>query len=159
MSPAVVFTADPSRVLHPLIEAMTHAQQQWPRGTLTDSEHAELRSRHALVQVVGQAYQHPAWSIHVVPPAHMIPNTHPRSVQIVPVVDQAEARRCLASFAVHLSTVGTTNPGSASTWTELGASRVCSIGEMQRPPLPRCHDGHHIIDVIWGPEGSGTRSA
>ena len=53
--------------------------------------------------------------------------------------------RCIAPFHRSLSTVGTDDPRSTSAWFAAGATRVCRIGRMQRPPLIRPHDGEDWI--------------
>jgi hypothetical protein len=146
MSPAVIFTdAPPDIVLPALSAAMEAAQQTLPRGACSDQEHADLRSRGALARVLGRAAEAKGWAVHLLPLAHARPVALPRCAQVVVVRDLYEALAWTRAWRTQLSTVGTTDANTAAEWREIGASMVCSTGQMQRPPLIRTHDGVDLV--------------
>ncbi len=143
MTPGVVLTdADPDALADALAEALDAAQARWPRGALTDHEGAALRARDALARVAGRTIQGDAWSMHILPPAIATPEALPRAVTLVSVADEAAAARWLASHP--LSTLG----APAGVAHALTAPRVCAIGQIQRPPLIRRHDGFDHLDAL-----------
>lgn len=140
MSPALVLTPDPDALAIRLEPHLTRAEQAWPRGPLSVAEAVGLRTREALVRMVGRVRPGAGWSIHVVPAAHAEPRSRPRVAQLVAAPDDATARARLDGLAREvgepLSTIGTTGPLGA--WP--GIPRVVRPGWMQRPPVDRDHD-------------------
>lgn len=140
MSPAVVATPDPDALTIRLEPHLTHAEHAWPRGRLSVAEAVDLRSREALVRIVGRVRSGPGWSIHVVPREHVEAVARPRVAQLVALPDETSAAAWLAGLSARvdtpLSTVGTT--GDLGAWR--GLPRVTRPGWMQRPPVDRTHD-------------------
>ena len=142
LSPAVIFTPLPlERALDPLAEAMQAAAERWPVGVVHPSEAALERQRRAHTRVVGTRRRGEGWALHGVSAAHVSPIALPRSVAVVSVPSLDQAVECAGRWGRALSTVGTDDPSSAAAWFEIGATRVCALGRMQRPPLDRVHDG------------------
>ena len=141
LSPTVLFTPLPlQEACERLNKGMTAAATRWPTGQLSNAEHAKIRSRQAITRVVGTVCTGPGYSIHGLPVDHFTPTGLPRSLAVVTVSTVTEAARALAPWKPWLSTVGTDQPSDTECWRQLGASRVCRLGRMQRPPLQRIHD-------------------
>ena len=70
----------------------------------------------------------------------------PRTIAVVQLPDRSAALELLRPWARWLSTVGTDEPGTD--W--LGA-RVCALGQMQRPPVDRLHDGVDLLRATLRP--------
>jgi len=124
-----------------MAQAMRRAQRKWPIGTLHPAEGAAIRHRGILARAVGELQQGEGWSVHGLPAEHFQPAGLPRSIAVISVRDLDEALEVAAPWSAHLSTVGSDDFRGGPTWLELGASRVCRPGRMQRPPLRRAHDG------------------
>ena len=134
MSPTVVLTPLPlAEASNKLAEALARAQEKWPVGARGEGELAAIRSRRALARAVGHAIDGAAFSVHALPERFFEPLPLPRSIAIIRTEDPAAVLR---PFAPQLSTVGTDSPLS---WPS--TARVCRLGQMQRPPLLRLHDG------------------
>jgi hypothetical protein len=140
LSPIAVFTPLPlEAATDALAAAMADAQARWPVGEVAPAEHAAIRSRRALAKVAGVVREGPGWSVHGLPADKWTPLALPRSVVVISVPTPEEAAAVLAPHGRHLSTVGTDGPSTP--FVEAGATRICRLGRMQRPPLARSHDG------------------
>lgn len=76
-----------------------------------------------------------------------------RFVRLHPARNLDEAAAALAPLAAHLSAVGLAGFGAetaaaAARLLQLGASRVCRLGQMQAPPLHWCHDGRAVLPPL-----------
>lgn len=141
MSPSVVFTnGDPTRGLELLAEALSEAEDMWPRGTLFPEEAASYRTRRAIAAILGTLVEGSNWSAYHIPLAHALPATTPRSLQLVYSTPQG-AIQWLQARQGHLSTLGLSDSAEAADWRAAGAHRQCALGHMQKPPLVRNHDG------------------
>ncbi len=134
LSPVAVLTPLPVATVWPaLIAAMEHAEARWPRGEVSAAEHARIRARRGLATVLGAVHPAEHWELHQLPAASFEPIGLPRVLAVHhtddPKATVADARRWL-------STVGTDDPGLI--WP---AARICPLGQMQRPPVERHHDG------------------
>lgn len=155
LSPSVVFTPLPlDRALDALAEAMEAAQARWPRGAIHPAEAALERQHRARTKVLGQLRTSPGWSLHGLEPAHLSPHSLPRSLAIVSVPALSDAVACASRWGRALSTVGTDDPRAAQPWLQAGATRICPIGRMQRPPLNRVHDGVYWISQTFRATGT-----
>lgn len=142
LSPVVVFTSIPlERALDSLATAMQAAAERWPLGIVHPSEAALERQRRAHTRVVGTRRRGEGWALHGVSARYVSPVALPRSVAVVSVPSLDQAVECASQWGQALSTVGTDDPTSAAAWFEIGATRICALGRMQRPPLDRVHDG------------------
>jgi hypothetical protein len=140
LSPIAVFTPLPlEAATDALAGAMADAQARWPVGEIAPAEHAAIRSRRALARVAGVVREGPGWSVHGLPADKWTPLALPRSVVVISVPTPEEAAAVLAPHGRHLSTVGTDGPSAP--FVEVGATRICPLGRMQRPPMARSHDG------------------
>jgi hypothetical protein len=156
MSPAVVLTEAALDVVVPaMARAMARAEAVLPRGPCSDAELAQMRSRGALAQVLGKKVAGDAWSVWTLPGSHAQPTVLPRCAQVVAVPDLEAAVAWTRPWKAHLSTVGTTSMREAGRWAQAGAGRVCRVGEMQRPPLDRPHDGVDLLTATCRPEEGG----
>lgn len=120
-------------VLDRLGGALAEVQERWPRGQVSDEEHARIRTRRALAAVVGEVRRGDGWELHALPPSRLDPVALPRAVAVHQTTDPAAA---LARWSRWLSTVGTDQVGLS--WP---GARTCRPGRMQRPPVERLHDG------------------
>lgn len=142
LSPAVVFTPLPlEQAVDALAEAMERAQARWPIGEVHPGEAAMIRARRAMARVVGAKRSGEGWSVHGLTLDHVTAHGLPRSLAVVHAPDAETAARTASQWGAALSTVGTDDPDSAPIWHRAGATRICSTGRMQRPPLDRIHDG------------------
>jgi hypothetical protein len=147
LSPSLVLTSIPlEEACQRLGAAMARAQEAWPVGVVHPSEGAMIRSRRALTRVVGVRAQGEGWSVHGLTTDHVAPIALPRSVALAWAPDAESAARCAASWGKSLSTVGTDDVQAARWFFAAGATRVCTTGRMQRPPLDRVHDGARLLD-------------
>jgi hypothetical protein len=150
LSPVVAFTSLPLDVAVPaLAEALARAAARWPRGAVHPTEAALERTRWARARVVGRAAVGDGFSVHGLPAASFAPASLPRSVAVVAVPDVHAAHAAARPWARALSTVGTDDPTTIDGWLDLGASRICAPGRMQRPPLDRVHDGVRWVTQTW----------
>lgn len=134
MSPGLVLAHD-ADVANALAQALEAAQAKWPRGRLSDAEHAAIRSRGALARVSGRVVQGDAWAVHVLPWSRRRVESLPRAPLVVVPPDLDEALAQLAADP-HLSTLGTSRPLAPT-----AGGRVVPVGCQQRPPVERHHDG------------------
>lgn len=142
LSPVAVFTPLPLEDACVRLDvALRDAQHRWPIGDVAPAEWASIRARAALARAIGVVRDGPAHSVHGLPPGSWQPYAFPRSIAVISVPSLDEATACVAPFRHALSTVGTDDPASIERWLSIGATRICRLGRMQRPPLVRSHDG------------------
>jgi Acyl-CoA reductase (LuxC) len=134
MSPVAVATPlDAGVVAARLAEAMARAEVRAPRGDISATEAAQIRTRRALARATGAVHEGPGWAVLTAPAAAFVPSPLPRVLAVHSVQD---VWAWLAPWSAALSTIGTDDP--ALSWP---GARVCALGAMQRPPLDRLHDG------------------
>ncbi len=148
MTPSVVLCPDAATLGPQLALALEAAQAQWPRGVVSDAEHASLRSRHRLAQATGQVWTGPQWSVHALPAELAEPVSLPRSVVVVGVGTPEAARSWLRPWERVLSTLGLPPGSDASAWGTVGSPRIALLGSMQAPPLVRRHDGVDHLSAL-----------
>jgi len=142
MSPLAVFTDGHPESLVPLAQqAMREAESALPRGGIAGIEGAQIRSRNALAQAAGTATSSEKWSIHLLPVAYFEPVALPRSMAIYTCDTREDALTALEPYSRWISVVGLPDASPAQPWLDLGAERTCALGDMQRPPLVRLHNG------------------
>lgn len=145
LSPAVVLTPLPlDETCDAMAAALARAEARWPPGGRSAGEGAAIRARRALARVVGVV----RGDVHGLPVAKLVPVALPRSVAVVHVPDAAAAAAVLAPWRRSLSTVGSDDPAADRVWVDAGATRVCGLGRMQRPPMRRAHDGEDWVAAI-----------
>lgn len=156
LSPVVAFSPR-ADALDRLATACAEVARRWPVGQIDPIEGAEMRSREALARVTGATRSGAGWSIHQLPLDRVVPIALPRSVLLVRCDDPAAAACALGPWGRHLSTIGTDDHAAADAFIDAGASRVCSPGQMQRPPLVRVHDGEEWLRTLVRAVGDETR--
>ena len=124
-----------------LADALSDAETRWPRGTVDPALGPEWRRRLGLGRVVGRAWSGGQWAVTVTSADHFVPMALPRMANIHPVDDLAQLRRHLAPWGQWLSTLGT----DAANSDVPGVHRVCPLGWMQAPTIPRDHDGRRML--------------
>lgn len=139
LSPAVVFSPIADAAAR-LADALREAQARWPVGEISAAEGSAIRARRALARVLGRSVDGDGWAVHVLPADRFVPAGLPRAPVLVPVRDLEEAIAAARRWPSR-ATIGTDDPEAAAAWQGLGASRVCALGQMQRPPMRRTHDG------------------
>lgn len=141
MTPAIVLTDAPDTVLAVLPDALAEAERRWPRGRLSDAEHAASRQREALARAAGRAVAGDRWALHMLPAELARPVSLPRAAQVVKVEDAVQAAAVVRPWAAALSTLGLASDSGGDALAALEPSRICALGTMQTPPLRRLHDG------------------
>lgn len=137
MSPVAVATPLPLDVVcERLAEAMAAAESRWPRGETSPLESAAIRTRRAVARATGAVREGHGWAVLALPPARFVPSPLPRVIAVHALPDRGAFAAWLAPWSAALSTVGTDDPGLV-----VAGARVCALGQMQRPPLARLHDG------------------
>lgn len=145
LSPAVVLTPLAlEEACEALAAALVRAADRWPPGERSAGEGAAIRARRALARVVGVV----RGDVHGLPVARLVPVALPRSVAVVSVSDPVTAAAALTPWRRSLSTVGTDDLDTAAIWVDAGATRICGLGRMQRPPMRRAHDGEDWVAAI-----------
>jgi hypothetical protein len=79
--------------------------------------------------------------VHGLTSAHFEPESLPRCPAVIAVEDTGELQSLLLPWRRWLSTAGTDRPLDEAALRQTGVHRVCALGQMQRPPLFRLHDG------------------
>jgi hypothetical protein len=150
MAPIAIFcTGDGIALGTALGAAMQETEHRWPRGTIDPSLGSEWRRRLGLARVLGHTWVGAQWAVSVTPAAYFSPVSLPRMGTIHPIKDEASLRRHLAPWTPWLSTLGT----DAENVTINGIHRVCPLGWMQAPPIPRDHDGRPMLGGLQAPSG------
>jgi len=151
-SPVAVFSPVPDAVAR-LAGAMERAEARWPRGALSPHELAAIRARGALARVEGEVKEGTGWGVWRLPIARFRPEALPR----VAVVHPGGADELVAAVwptRAHLSVVGVPDPTSAPPALGPLADHLAPLGQMQRPPLRRLHDGVDWVAATVQPTGS-----
>ena len=150
MAPTAIFcTGDGMDLGEALSEAMQEAEHRWPRGTIDPALGPEWRRRMGLGRVLGHTWVGAQWAVNLMPARLFTPVSLPRMATIHPIKDEDSLRQILAPWTPWLSTLGTDNDGANIN----GIHRVCSLGWMQAPPIPRNHDGRPMLSGLQGPIG------
>lgn len=149
-SPTAIFTTLPAQEsATALFSALQSSQTETPRGAISSYEAAAIRSRGVLATVTGVCHANPTESVHVLPISQFKPYGLPRSIALYSVANVEMAMDTVRPHASHLSIVGTDNETKTG-WLKVGAARVVRLGEMQRPPLNRLHDGVDWLKATIG---------
>jgi len=150
MAPIAIFcTGDGIALGEALGTAMQDAEHRWPRGRIDPALGPEWRRRLGLGRVLGRTWVGAQWAVNVTPAAYFSPLSLPRMGTIHPIKDEDALRQILAPWTPWLSTLGTDAAGI----TIDGIHRVCPLGWMQAPPIPRNHDGRPMLGGLQTPSG------
>ncbi len=156
-----VVEADPGacdRVAEALAAALAAAEERWPRGRVSAAAAASIgaeRDEAELRAATGRrirvfAGPGTAWTVvREDAPALRTAPLH-RFIRVHPAGSTAELAAALAPAARHLAGVaiagfGTHTRDASRTLAALGASRVCSPGTLQTPPLAWHHEGEGVL--------------
>lgn len=150
MAPAAIFCdGDAMELGLQLSLALDHAQGQWPRGEVDAGLGPEWRRRLGLARVLGRVWSSSDWAVTVAPPAHFAPSALPRMANVYPVRDREELARLLEPWSSWLSSLGTDGADPKLS----GVHRVCRLGWMQAPMIPRNHDGRSMLGGLHSENG------
>ena len=162
LSPAAVFilgtAANAARTAESLADALRDLAPEWPRGAIDTHtaaaihhEREEARLRSAAGQEV-QVYASDDTSWTVISEADSQWRATPlhRFVRVYPIASIEALSGALSPLSAYLSSVALTGFGAqddmvAQKIIELGASRVCTLGALQTPPLGWHHDGRPLL--------------
>jgi hypothetical protein len=154
MAPAGVFCLeDPTPHLDALCRAMAAAQRAMPRGEIESAQGPEWRRRIGLARVEGEVREGEGWAIVQLPASHFVPTALPRMMSLYTLSGPEELYRLLGPWREQLSTLGADDllrPWRSPLWEEIYSwfPRKVSLGLMQRPSLPRLHDGVAMLGSI-----------
>ncbi len=150
MAPAAVFcSGDCDAFAAALADALQEAEARWPRGAVDPALGTEWRRRLVLGRVLGRVWSGSEWAVTVSPAEYFVPMALPRMANIHPVRDGVELAERMKPWAPWLSTLGTDAPE-----TEIdGIHRICALGWMQAPSIPRNHDGRVMLGGLHSTHG------
>ena len=150
MAPTAVFTTgDPKHLGALLATEMMNCESRWPRGVVDPALGPEWRRRIGLARVTGQVWSGANWAVTTTPSSTFTPTALPRMVEVHAVESIQSFEVFFQPWRRWLSTCGTDVPGHQPA----GFHRVCALGWMQAPPLPRNHDGRPMLTGLHGPPG------
>jgi hypothetical protein len=163
LSPIAVFAVDPepSRAAalgEALAVALGDAEKGWPRGSIDASaahaiaqQRAEAELRRAAGRAIAvHASDSTAWTVIVEDGPDLRPAPLHRFIRVVPVAGLGSLLDAIRPLGPHLAAVaiegfGAEAAGLANALAELGASRVCSPGSLQSPPLDWRHGSRGVL--------------
>jgi hypothetical protein len=164
LSPVAVYVASPEagaagRVAEELADALARAEERWPRGEVDVAaagriahERAEAELRCAAGRDV-TLYAQEHFTVVREESAAARPAPLHRFVRVHPVGGPGELCAALHPLAAHLAGValagfGADTHGVARELADLGASRLCRPGRLQRPPLGWRHDNRGVLTPL-----------
>ncbi len=141
MSPHAVFClGDTGPLSAALAQALERLHSEVPPGPLAPWQGSEWRRRCGLARVLGSSLAGDRWAVNTLPPREVGLGPLPRMLTVHPI-QGLEALQGLSQLP--LSTCATDlDPADIS---QLGFPRICTPGNMQRPPLDRHHDGVDLV--------------
>jgi hypothetical protein len=166
LSPVALYTVGGSEacidaVAESLAAHLATAEARWPRGTIDAAaagaivgERDEARLRAAAgARVAVHASADTAYTVVRESEARPRPAPLHRFVRVLPTRDEAAFLADLEPLAPHLAGVAVAGFGEATgplarALFERGASRVCGMGELQRPPLDWRHNGRGVLTPL-----------
>jgi hypothetical protein len=154
MAPAAVFCLeDPEPHLDALGTAMAAAERAMFRGEVDSALGPEWRRRIGLGRALGQVREGEGWAIVQLPATHFVPMALPRMMNLYTLSGPEELFRVLGPWRDQLSTLGADDllrSWRSPVWEEIYSwfPRKVGLGQMQRPVLPRLHDGVEMLGCI-----------
>jgi hypothetical protein len=163
LSPVAVYVVGAGRqaadrLAEELAAALARAESRWPRGEVTKRAAAHIASERAQAEMRRAAghdvvlHGSSAEPFSVVREADAEPRPAPlhRFVRVHPVADAAALLDALHPLAAHLAGIalaGFASETAALAWAlaQRGASRVCTPGQLQAPPLDWRHEGRGLL--------------
>jgi hypothetical protein len=163
LSPIAVWVVDPDagaadRVAEALARGLAGVEERLPRGRVAPAAAAAIAEARAEAEmraaagrrVVLHASATTAWTVVREDAPAPRPSPLHRFVRVHPVRDGAGLLGALRPLGPHLAAVALEGfageePDLAGALADLGASRLCRPGTMQRPPLAWHHDGRGVL--------------
>ena len=142
MAPTAVFVQGPVAEWGRALQAAFECWDGPPRGAVDVRLGPEWRRRVDLGHATHGAWTGTSHAVVAVPPHAWVPSALPWLVSLVPIDGDEHLSRILSEWAPWLSSVA----GSHA----LPAPRLCALGQLQSPPLPRQHDGRPMLASICG---------
>jgi hypothetical protein len=155
----------PLQFAEQLAAELERREQTAPRGKLTADLAAtiasrraiyEVRAAHALETYLWQSQNSTAWTVVCEADSRFPISCLYRFIYVKPVADLTEVLQSADAMRGQVSTVGLAVPEhqASEISTRLarwGATRICSLGQMQNPPLTWRHDGRPALGdlVTW----------
>lgn len=149
-----------------LAQALHFHANRCPKGTTTPAEAAQIHQlRRALSLKGGQVFVSPVgieWTVLYDPDPAFSFSPLARTIWIKPVQDLSNIPALLSPVAGKIQAVGIAippdrQPPLLTALAQLGTTRICPIGTMQKPPLSWHHDGRfrladllHFVDLENG---------
>lgn len=172
MAPAAIFVVgDPGALLDPLAQALDELSRTLPLGRRDPGLGPEWRRRMGLARARGQLREAAGeaggapsgWAVTTLPLELLIPSALPRMANLYRVPSAAALTEALRPWAGSLSSLATSDPLRPlrdPAWNELWSwfPRVVPVGDLQRPTLPRNHDGRSMLGCVLGPVPGPVRS-
>lgn len=141
-----------------LAQSLYVASYQLPKGVTTDAEAAQIQQLRGTIPLKGgQVFPSPSgldWTVLYDPDPHFSISPLARTIWIKPVRDLSEIAGHLESIRPYLQAVGIAIPQERQnevilSLSQMGVSRICAIGKMQKPPLTWHHDGRfRFLDLL-----------
>jgi Acyl-CoA reductase (LuxC) len=155
----------PEQFAEQLAEELTARETTHPRGELTVHESAVISLKRDFYRVraaaecetrIWHSEDSTAWTVVFEGDARFQVSCLNRFIYVKAVADLAEALQNAESVRDKTSTVGLAAPGPdarelATQLAHWGVTRICPLGQMQRPPLTWRHDGRPALGdlVTW----------
>ncbi len=155
----------PKRFAELLATELERIEAVQPRGGLPPEAAVSIASRRAIYEVraahtletqVWRSADSTAWTVVYEEDPRFQTSCLNRFIYVKPVADLQEALRAADSVRGKVSTVGLAAPDSQAgdlvkELARWGVTRVCPLGQMQRPPLTWRHDGRPALAelVTW----------
>jgi hypothetical protein len=141
-----------------LAGALADVEERLPRGAVDKADAARIALERADAEMRGSAGARVAlhagtgtrWSVVREDTPAIRPAPLHRFVRVLPVRDGAALLEALAPLGPHLAAAALEGFGAetetlARRLADLGASRICALGEMQCPPLGWRHDNRGVL--------------
>ena len=166
LSPIAVYVASddadaPDRVAEALAGELGEAEKRWPRGAVDTAVAAQIQRERSRAELRAAAGEHVAvysgagttWTVVREDSAEVRPAPLHRFIRVCPVADLAALVEALTPLSRHLAAVSIDGFGGQTDDAEralanLGASRLCRAGRMQRPPLGWRHDNRGVLTPL-----------
>ena len=155
MAPAAVLV--PQAEVAAFVEALAAALAASPPGGGMPAELGpEHRRRLGLARArgVGGVREGEDWAIACLPPADLSPATLPRLAMVHPLASSAEAEAALRPWRHQLSSLAAAEAAEVPAGMARWFPRRCGLGQLQRPPFPRRHDGLPMLRSVSREGGS-----